>query len=353
MRAAIICFTHTGAKTAQKIKNVLECDGARVTARCKKRDFSAMEGIEPLHSFLHQWTKEEFARNDALIFVGAAGIAVRSIAPLLRSKVTDPAVVVVDEKGTFVISLVSGHIGGANELCEHLAAKLGAMPVITTATDRNEKFAVDVFARKNHLRISDMKLAKFISAALLDGEQIGFYSDFSVAGEPPKELTPYETAQKDLKVEYGISITVNTDKRPYPQTLRLVPPIVVLGIGCRRGKKPEELERFVTEILRQEKISLHAIEKICSIDVKAHEEGILQLCEKYHLPFETYTADQLKSTKGDFTVSAFASEQVGVDNVCERSAVLGSEGGSLLVKKTARDGMTTALALREWRVCFE
>ena len=240
MRAAIICFTHTGAKTAQKIKNVLECDGARVTARCKKRDFSAMEGIEPLHSFLHQWTKEEFARNDALIFVGAAGIAVRSIAPLLRSKVTDPAVVVVDEKGTFVISLVSGHIGGANELCEHLAAKLGAMPVITTATDRNEKFAVDVFARKNHLRISDMKLAKFISAALLDGEQIGFYSDFSVAGEPPKELTPYETAQKDLKVEYGISITVNTDKRPYPQTLRLVPPIVVLGIGCRRGKKPEE-----------------------------------------------------------------------------------------------------------------
>ena len=314
MRAAIICFTHTGAKTAQKIKNVLECDGARVTARCKKRDFSAMEGIEPLHSFLHQWTKEEFARNDALIFVGAAGIAVRSIAPLLRSKVTDPAVVVVDEKGTFVISLVSGHIGGANELCEHLAAKLGAMPVITTATDRNEKFAVDVKNKKNHLRISDMisdmKLAKFISAALLDGEQIGFYSDFSVAGEPPKELTPYETAQKDLKVEYGISITVNTDKRPYPQTLRLVPPIVVLGIGCRRGKKPEELERFVTEILRQEKISLHAIEKICSIDVKAHEEGILQLCHVV-------------------------------------------APGSLLVKKTARDGMTAALALREWRVCFE
>lgn len=395
MNIAIICFTRKGACTALKLKALLEEQGELVRIWCKKKEFPDLsEGkdkIEALDMPLRQWTGMMFPVSDALIFVGATGIAVRSIAPFLKSKITDPAVITVDELGKFVISLVSGHIGGANELCQRMADGLEAVPVITTATDLNGKFAVDVFARKNNLWISDMKTAKLISAVLLDGKQVGFCSDFPWTGEagpelrlsqqvcscseaePPEvrilepdrkapleygESVPESTGQRRQaepcgEIKYGICVSLDERKRPYPQTLQLVPRIAVLGLGCRRGKSGEDLEQFVLKLLAENHISIKAVEKVCSIDVKADEEGILEFCRKYGLLFETYPADLLARTEGAFTASSFVSSQVGVDNVCERSAVRGSGGGRLWIRKTARSGMTAALALREWRVHFE
>ena len=134
-------------------------------------------------SLLKNGQEEDFEDCDAIVFIGACGIAVRSIAPFVKSKKIDPAVVVVDEQGQFAISLLSGHIGGANELTEEIAEILRAQSVITTATDLNDKFAVDVFAKKNGCFISDMELAKEISAALLAGKEVGFASDFPWIGE--------------------------------------------------------------------------------------------------------------------------------------------------------------------------
>ncbi len=148
---------------------------------------------EQVHSGVHkestkEWAGKQFESADGIIFIGATGIAVRSIAPYVASKKTDPAVLVTDECGKFVISLLSGHLGGANELALQAAEALHAVPIVTTATDLEGKFAVDVFAKKNNCHIFRMKEAKEVSAALLAGEKVGFYSEFPWEGELPDGL---------------------------------------------------------------------------------------------------------------------------------------------------------------------
>ena len=379
MKIAVICFTAQGAKTSLAIKRFLEQRCECVEVWCRKKEFQPPEGIRSWMGNLKEWTKKAFADSDAVIFVGATGIAVRSIAPYLKGKTVDPAVLVVDELGKFVISLVSGHIGGANELCSHLAGGLGFIPVITTATDLNARFAVDVFARKNRLSIGDMKLAKMISARLLDGETIGFSSDFSWSGQLPGgleqeakkqtegdqgdpavlELEKMEQSNgqqsdlEDQRPEYGICITVNKEKRPFPHTLHLIPRIAVLGVGCRKGILKETLEEFLLGFLKENQIAFESLKAVCSIDRKKEETAILAFCQKYQLPFAVYSAQELSQVPGAFSGSAFVADQVGVDNVCERSAVKGSGNGKLLIRKKAEGGMTAALAIEEWRAYFE
>ena len=399
MRAAVVCFTAQGCRTALQIRFILEQTGEKADIWCKKKDYLPPEGILQMEEPLKKWTGEQFSCCDALIFVGAVGITVRSIAPFLESKTKDPAVITVDEQGKFVISLLSGHIGGANELCSRIADGLEAVPVITTATDLNRKFAVDVFARKNGLWISDMKLAKQISADLLDGRRVGFYSDFPVEGEFPSQLFLMEEKQGIRSGDSGCgmlpegaascqhdecgtlpekaatgqngnsrgsgaqaawsSCQIRVSGKPELQdkqqtdTLWLVPGWGVLGIGCRSGKTLEELEAFVLRMLEKQGISIHGLRKVCSIDRKAEEQGILDFCEKYGLPFETFSAEELMQVPGSFSASPFVAGQVGADNVCERSAVLGSGNGTLIMKKTAENGMTMAVAFENRRICFE
>lgn len=361
MKIAVICFTARGAKTSLDIKGVLEQRCENVAVWCKKKEFQIPEGISSWKGDLKEWTKKAFEDGDAVIFVGATGIAVRSIAPWLKRKTVDPAVLVVDELGKFVISLVSGHIGGANELCSYLARGLGSIPVITTATDLNDRFAVDVFAAKNQLLIEDMKLAKMLSARLLDGKKNGFFSEFPWSGQLPQGLEQEEQQQpggeqgdsEDQTPEYGICITLNKEKSPFLHTLHLIPRIAALGVGCRKGIPKEALEEFLLGFLKENQIALESLKAVCSIDRKKEERAILEFCEKYQLPFKVYSADELSLVPGAFESSDFVSAQVGVDNVCERSAVKGSRNGKLLVRKKAESGMTAALAIEEWRAYFE
>lgn len=180
MRISIICFSLTGYMTAEDLQKDLQGKGytAEIYKKSKYLDDSIAEstGI---------WAGRHFETDDAIIFVGACGIAVRSIAPYVASKKSDPAVLVIDECGKFVISLLSGHLGGANELTLEVAELLGAVPVVTTATDLHHRFAVDVFAKKNCCGIQNMKAAKEVSAALLAGEPVGFYSEFPWTGKLP------------------------------------------------------------------------------------------------------------------------------------------------------------------------
>lgn len=379
MKIAVICFTVQGAKTSLKIRDFFEQGSEWVEVWCRKKEYQPPKGICSWLGSLKEWTKKAFEDSDAVIFVGAAGIAVRSIAPYLQSKTTDPAVLVVDELGKFVISLVSGHMGGANELCSDLAGGLGAIPVITTATDLNERFAVDVFAKKNRLFIPDMKLAKMISARLLDGEKVGFGSEFPWNGKLPEGLDPGMQKQQggeqsDLAAmerenpkqseeeqgspegqcpEYGFCIALNREKRPFLHTLHLLPRIAVLGVGCRKGISSEALEEFLLRFLEEHHIAPEVLKAVCSIDRKKEEAAILTFCGKYQLPFMVYSARELSEVPGSFSGSAFVADQIGVDNVCERSAVKGSGNGKLLLRKKAESGMTAALAIEEWRAYFE
>jgi cobalt-precorrin 5A hydrolase len=340
----LIAYSERGCRTALRAAEALTARGntCRVFAAEKHR---VSEAVEALTVPCADWAGAGFAEADALIFCCAAGIAVRGIAPHVRSKKTDPAVIVVDETARFVVSLLSGHIGGANELAADLAADLGATPVITTATDLNGLFAVDVFAEKNHLFIESMALAKAVSAALLAGEAVGFCSDLPVRGAVPPELTQGGAAN------IGVCVTADPAKAPYKKTLRLIPRRYAAGLGCRRGKDTREMARFFAEKLADCGVDPRALRCIASVDLKRDEACLMALAAQYKVPFVTYTAEELNALPGEFSGSDFVRGVTGVDCVSERAA-LKCAGGHIVCKKIAGEGMTFALAEYEEDVCF-
>ena len=338
----LISYTARGRALGARVSDILRRSGH--SCRTFALPKFAEAGDEPLTQSAPDWAGEGFRQADALVFVCASGIAVRAIAPHVWDKRTDPAVLVLDEGGTFVIPLLSGHLGGANVLAEDLAQKLGGTPVLTTATDVNGLFAVDVFAKMNDLFIENMALAKSVSAALLAGEKVGFRSDLPVVDDLPKGLTVDDA-------DLGILISA-ANETPFPRTLRLTPRRYVAGLGCRRGKSAEGLEAFLMENLARCGVGVHELKALASIDLKKDERGLVALAKKVGVPFLTYSAEELQQVPGDFTASAFVKETTGVDSVCERAAVL-SSGGTLVVKKVAENGMTFALAKQEEAIRFE
>lgn len=283
-----------------------------------------------------------FQWADALVFVGACGIAVRAIAPHVRDKTTDPAVVAVDELARFVIPLLSGHIGGANALASRLSGALGATAAVTTATDVNRRFSVDAWAAEQGLFIDSMKAAKAVSAAILEG-MVPLTSDFPVTTALPPGVVFGEDGP--------VGICVSWQKRmPFGTTLLLVPRVVRLGIGCRRGTNREAVSSVVERILAENGVHPAAVKSIASIDLKKDELGLLAFCQERGWPVEFYSASQLEEVEGEFSSSDFVLRTTGVDNVCERAAAIG--GGKVIIKKTARDGVTAAAAVEHWEVRF-
>ncbi len=296
---------------------------------------------------------EWFHRTDAFVFFGAAGIAVRTLAPYLGHKSTDPAAVVIDEGGSFCISLLSGHAGGANQLTRRLSVLTGAQAVITTATDVEGRFAVDEFAVSNGLVVTDWKKAKEISARILEGETIGLSADASFGlwpeGEVPSQI---RVTDGEERLSAGIWISpCEMEQPPFPLTLQLIPPIVTVGIGCRKDISREKIGQAVESCLWENRISSRAVCRVASIDLKSKEQGLLAYCQEKGLPFQTFSARELEALEGEFTGSGFVKQITGVENVCERSAVAAS-GGKLLCGKRIYEGVTVALAAVKGRVVF-
>lgn len=339
MRLAVFAFSRRGCETARR---VLEAVGEAGQCRAYTMEKYAEEGFSPIVPPLSRFTGPVFAWADAMVFVGACGIAVRSIAPHVRDKRTDPAVLVVDERGQFVISLLSGHIGGANDLTGRLAAALGATPVITTATDVNQKFSVDAWAARHGFAIDSMPAAKAVSAAILEGP-VPLVSDLPIAGPLPSGVEAGRSGP--------VGICISWEKKsPFDETLLLVPPVLHLGIGCRRGTPARNIREAVEAALTGHSIHPKAVKCAASIDLKADEEGLLAFCGEMGWPISFYSAAELLAVEGRFTPSGFVQSVTGVDNVCERAALLGAE--TLLVKKTARNGVTVAVAAEHLEVRF-
>lgn len=350
MKLSAVSFTEHGSRLNRTLMDMLSRQGIDCCGYAVPK-YAKTYGLLELQEPLRDWTGRMFEEADAILFLSAAGIAVRSIAPFVEDKTKDPAVVVMDERGVFAVSLLSGHLGGANELAGMLANLTEAIPVITTATDVNGRFAVDLFAKKNGLYITDMACAKQISADVLDEKKIGFCSDFPVVGEIPQELEPWEE-RAVFEGSGGICVTLDENKRPYKSTLVLIPRIVSVGVGCKKGIPAERIREKVLDALQKCGVSLHALECVASIDRKAQEPGILEFAKSLGLPFVTFSSGELRCVPGDFEASAFVESVAGVDNVCGRSAVLASQNGRLILKKTAGDGVTVALAARDWSVDF-
>ena len=340
MKVSIIAFTDNGMDIAYKLSNSLSESNDVDFTRCGKGALST-------------WTEEHFSTNDALIFIGAIGIALRAIAPYIKTKTKDSAVVVVDELGQFSIPILSGHIGGANELALQISKYLGSIPVITTATDINKVFAVDTWAKSQGLQILNPECIKLVSSKLLKGESVHVKSDYPIQGNFPKNV--YLNDLEDSRVGYDVIIThKDLENECKNDTLLLVPQIITVGIGCRKDIIFEAIESSILNILESENYHILSINALASIDKKANEKGILEFAKKYDLPFNTYSAEELNSLEGDFTKSEFVKSVVEVDNVCERSAVIESNG-KLIRRKDTCDGagVTVALAINDPNISWE
>lgn len=323
MKLAFLAFTEQGERLAARLAAAL---GGRVQ-RCGGNCSLAV------------WTAAHFPKNDGLIYVGAAGIAVRAIAPHLKSKTTDPAVVVVDECARYAIPILSGHLGGANDLARAIGKVCGALPVLTTATDVNGVFAVDEWAKRQNCLVLNPEQIKTVSAKLLAGRTVTVQSSWPIAGQPPRNVCQTEDRGADVLLD----IHPGTGEK-----LHLVPRIAVLGVGCKKNVSFQTLETALAAFLDRTGVCEQAISAVASIDLKKNEPGLLDFCAAHGWLLKTYPAEQLRAVEGQFTPSAFVQGVTGVDNVCERSAVLAS-GGTLCQGKTARDGITMALALTPYQ----
>lgn len=331
----IAAFTEQGKKTAYRTGEIFSDE--QVSYFDKESDN------------LSEWTRQGFLEKEVIIFVGAMGIAVRKIAPFIESKLTDSPVIVVDELGKFVIPVLSGHVGGANEIAERIAVQIGATPVITTATDINDKFAVDVFAVKHRLKIVNKGGIKLISAKILSDEKItvclesGYESWLGELSDIRSKF-PEGTEFVQYPPENQIDVLITTDENSkYEAKLMLAPKMLVLGMGCKKDKEVEAIEELVTEC----QIDLENVYALASIDIKKNEVGLRQFASRHKLDFITFSRDELLAVPGDFSGSEFVMQTVGVDNVCERAALAGAGPNSVLImNKTSKNGVTAAVAHR-------
>ncbi len=310
---AVFAFSVVGHELAKKLAGSFDepCERfipARLGGRC--------DGAVLTDDFKIQVSKA-FYEKKALIFIGAAGIAVRLTAPCIRSKTEDPAVICVDEKGRNVIPLLSGHIGGANELAKRLAVALNADAVITTATDINGLEAPDMYAKAGNLSIADMEAAKQGAAKMLEGLPVSYVT------------TPYT----DISLKEG--------------EMHLIPRCLILGVGCKRNTEISAFREFVEEELEKLHLSGKAVRAVSTIDLKKDEGAVLGLADYFDTETAFFSAAELEKAKGDFAPSGFVREVTGVDNVCERAVAAYSEkyglSAEMLLKKTCKDGMTLAI----------
>ena len=340
----ILYFTQAGAALAAKLKRELTPE-ASVTYKSGK-------------GCCKEWTAEHFRKGNVLVYIGACGIAVRAIAPHIGSKDTDPAVIVIDEKGENVIPILAGHLGGANEWAQKIARLTEGQPVLTTATDVNGIFAVDLFAKDNQLLISDLKKAGRFTASLLEEREASViipskYADvIRYEDGIPAELKVYDLSDEQLESLQGTNAALITpeaessDKANTP--LRLIPRCVILGIGCRKGKSYEELRDYVEEALQELGLCREAVCAIASIDVKKEELGLISLAADFGVPLLTFSAEELEKAELEnwtFAESDRVREHVGTGNVCERAAV-SAGAGKILRGKTAKNGMTICVGMK-------
>ena len=325
MQIAILAITDQGKIIAGKIQSALPGSKIVNTSQGVKKGF-----------------EEIWHEYDGIICVMAAGIVVRCIAALCRNKFDDPAIVVVDEQCRFAISLLSGHIGGANRIALQLEEHCGVQAVITTGSDVSGHTAVDLWAIDNGLTISNSRSLATASARLLNNGVLSVYQESRYVNVFPDDFKP--TAHEK---EADIIISVKNECRY--SCLHLVPQVLYIGFGCRRGVGVEEFQEAIDDLVSHHNIHPGAIAGVASIDLKSDEEGLLKIAEKYGWPAKFFTKDQINDICPSVEGSKIY-EKVGVYGVCEPAAVLaasqGTEPGRLIIGKIKWQRMTAAIAAR-------
>jgi cobalt-precorrin 5A hydrolase len=336
-RIAVWAITPNGAALAVRIAAALPGADVFATDRLEGLPESAVR-----FRSLAEAVAGHFHRCDGHVFIMATGIVVRSVAGLLVHKTADPAVVVVDDRGTFAVSLLSGHLGGANRLAGQVAAAIGAQPVITTATDVNAVPAIDVLAAERGLKIENPQAIKTVNMALLTGSPVEVHDPLSIlAGRIPHAAAFNGSGD-------AIPARVYADDRIAAApagALVLRPRSLVAGIGCNRNTQPEEIKELLFETLHAAGLARASLMKLASVDLKADEPGLAALAKELDLPLEFFDRGQIGEMEDAVpTPSAVVAKHIGVKSVCEAAAILASRGGNLIVPKRSSRNATVAIA---------
>lgn len=307
---------------------------------------------------LNEAVRLGFQQYNCHVFITAAGIAVRAIAPHLRGKDRDPAVLVLDQRGRFVISLLSGHIGGANALAVRISERIGAQPVITTATDVEGLPALDLLAVERGLAIADLRAAKAVSAALLAGERVRLYDPGNHLGIFGSVWEPLFTAMDEPPIPGNICnnadavVMVSTKafpavEEPGSRLLLLHPRVLCAGIGCRKGAAAQDILAAIDAVLAESGLAAASLASLASIEAKRDEPGLLEAARRLDLPVHFYSAERLAAYPVS-RPSAKVREVFGINGVCEPAALAGAEesgqGARLLREKRVSRGVTVAIA---------
>lgn len=298
-------------------------------------------GTRPIKGKLTEFMGTIFNSYESHLFIGSTGIAVRVIAPHLRGKCSDPAVLVMDEQGRHIISLLSGHLGGANRLTLTLAELLGADPVITTASDIKERTAVDMLAKGLGCHITDMEVAKIVTAMIVNDEPVSLISPYRLERADYLSYSPSEAK--------GAILVAHSNREPLPiPTAHLIPVNISAGVGCRAGVPGEQIISALKQALAETGIPEEALKELATVEIKAEEAGIIEAAAHFGVALKIFSIVELARVEGRFKSSPFVKKQIGVGSVAEPCAFLAGEGrGRLVLEKRAYDGVTVALFEQE------
>ena len=326
MKYAVITFTLQGDKIADKLSASFNID---LYSKKRQNDFNFKEV-----------NKKVMESYEAVIFISSTGIAVRAIAPYIKSKDVDPAVVVIDNSCNYVISLLSGHLGGANELTLEISKCLMAQPIITTATDNLGIAAPDLVAKNNGLIIEDLKKAKDIAALLVEGKKVGFFDEKGIVEIPDGYSSNFDDISGLLCVSSRESVNGHLLGGTVP-TLKLIRKNIVLGIGCRKDFSSEKMQKAVLKVLKEHNIDKRAIKAIATVEVKKDELAIKDLVEYFNCEFKIFTIEDIRPIQYKFEGSDFVEKTIGVRAVSEPCTEL--SGARIISGKMKLEGMTLCI----------
>ena len=348
-RYAVWAITPNGVNITKKILTKFPDTDVFLSGKLKAKEIQATT-----FDSLTDVISEQFGRYEGHIFIMATGIVVRMIASLIQSKVEDPAVVVVDDRGLYAVSLLSGHIGGANALAIQVADCTGANPVITTATDVNQAPAIDVLATEKQLYIENPQAIKTVNMSLLKGERIGLHDPYEYLQDLVPGSKPWSgIEEKDGVLEDDEDATIIQNAKVFiddiqadlpPQTLVLRPPTLMAGIGCNRNTAMQEMIELLERVFVQFHLSRHSLIGLASIQLKADETGLLALADELDLPLKFYDREELNQVKTVENPSLMVEKHVGVKSVCEAAAIIAAQNGTLVVPKQTTRNVTLAVA---------
>ena len=318
MKLAVITVTEKGVRNGLKIKEKINCDVFTISKFMKEKTLLIENGLQ-------NFFEKNLLKYDTFLFITASGIAVRTIAPFIKSKDKDPAVLTMDEEGNFIISLLSGHLGGANEAAKILGEITGAIPVISTASDVSGKIAVDTIAMKINGKLESLESAKKVTSLIVTGKEVDIKVPENMENENPQ----------------GVILISN---RKNIEIAKIIPQNIVVGIGCKKNKEAEKIIDAVKDSFEKLNLCEESIRIFATADIKENEAGIIGTAEYFGKELKIISREDIQKIENNFETSQFVKKSIGVGAVSAPCAFIGGNGrGKFLAEKLKYEGITISI----------